>query len=48
MQQYQTNTLQKLPTPEQWAELQAFALEVEKRFFNGDVDSYLNSLESAE
>ena len=47
MQQYQTNKT-TLPTPEQWADLQAFALQVEKEFFNGDVDSYLNSLESQE
>lgn len=45
--QYQTNQYE-LPTPEQWRDLKAFALQIEKEFFNGDVDSYLNSLESSE
>lgn len=35
----------QLPTLEQWNEVKNLALQIERDYFDGDVDSYLNSLE---
>jgi hypothetical protein len=35
---------EQLPTKEQWSKLRNLALELEEKFFGGNVDSFLTSL----